>query len=145
VRTFRRFFCNFLYILVFLNIQIGWIILKTCDQQFTLTTKKSLHITFKGRVDTTSYSGRLAPVPDGLRQSTGRHDGAKTTGPLAMSSKKMPVSHLTQKQVVSETFFPATQLGWYARNQTQMQQNETHISKSGTKHLQSTAFRHSFL
>jgi len=32
---------------VFLNIQIGWIILKTCDQQFTLTTKKSLHITFK--------------------------------------------------------------------------------------------------
>jgi len=33
--------------LVFLNIQIGWIILKTFDQQFTLTTKKSLHITFK--------------------------------------------------------------------------------------------------
>jgi len=33
--------------MVFLNIQIGWIILKTYDQQFTLTTKKSLHITFK--------------------------------------------------------------------------------------------------
>jgi len=35
---------------MFLNIQIGWIILKTCDQQFTLTTKKSLHITFKPRL-----------------------------------------------------------------------------------------------
>jgi len=33
--------------LMFLNIQIDWIILKTYDQQFTLTTKKSLHIIFK--------------------------------------------------------------------------------------------------
>jgi len=32
---------------MFLNIQIDWIILKTCNQQFTLTTKKSLHIIFK--------------------------------------------------------------------------------------------------
>jgi len=32
---------------MFLNIQIDLIILKTYDQQFTLTTKKSLHITFK--------------------------------------------------------------------------------------------------
>jgi len=32
---------------MFLNIQIDWIILKTYDQQFTLTTKKSLHIIFK--------------------------------------------------------------------------------------------------
>ena len=32
---------------MFLNIQIDLIILKTHDQQFTLTTKKSLHIIFK--------------------------------------------------------------------------------------------------
>ena len=44
---FKTLFLQFSYLLVFLNIQIGWIILKTCDQQFTLTTKKSLHITFK--------------------------------------------------------------------------------------------------
>ena len=31
---------------MFLNIQIDLIILKTYDQQLTLTTKKSLHITF---------------------------------------------------------------------------------------------------
>ena len=31
---------------MFLNIRIDWIILKTYDQQFTLTTKKSLHIIF---------------------------------------------------------------------------------------------------
>jgi len=33
---------------MFLNIRIDWIILKTYDLQFTLTTKKSLHIIFKG-------------------------------------------------------------------------------------------------
>jgi len=33
--------------LMFLNIQIDLIILKTFDQQFTLTTKKSLHVIFK--------------------------------------------------------------------------------------------------
>ena len=32
---------------MFCNIQIDLIILKTYDQQFTLTTKKSLHIIFK--------------------------------------------------------------------------------------------------
>jgi len=32
---------------MFLDIQIDLIILKTYDQQFTLTTKKSLHIIFK--------------------------------------------------------------------------------------------------
>jgi len=47
---------------MFLNIQIDLIILKTHDQQFTLTTKKSLHIIFK----TKGYKGtggcRLAAV-----------------------------------------------------------------------------------
>jgi len=33
---------------MFLNIQIDLIILKTHDQLFTLTTKKSLHIIFNG-------------------------------------------------------------------------------------------------
>jgi len=32
---------------MFLNIQIYLIVLKTYDQQFILTTKKSLHIIFK--------------------------------------------------------------------------------------------------
>jgi len=35
---------------MFLNIQIDWIILKTYYQQFTLTTKKSLHIIFKSSI-----------------------------------------------------------------------------------------------
>jgi len=32
---------------MFLNIEKDFIILKTDDEQFTSTTKKSLHITFK--------------------------------------------------------------------------------------------------
>jgi len=40
-------FLQFSYCLMFLNIQTDLIILKTFDQQFTLTTKKSLHIIFK--------------------------------------------------------------------------------------------------
>jgi len=36
---------------MFLNIQIDLLILKTYDGQFTLTTKKSLHIIFKMQVD----------------------------------------------------------------------------------------------
>jgi len=35
--------------LMFLNIRIDWIILKTYDLQFTLTTKKSLHIIFNNQ------------------------------------------------------------------------------------------------
>jgi len=34
---------------MFLDIQIDFIILKTFDQKFTLTTKKSLHIIFKAK------------------------------------------------------------------------------------------------
>jgi len=49
VRSFRRFFLQFSYCLMFLSIQIYLIILKTHYQQVTLTTKKSLHITFKFR------------------------------------------------------------------------------------------------
>jgi len=48
VHAFRRFFSTISLFLMFLNIQIDLIILKTYDQQFTLTTKKSLHIIFKG-------------------------------------------------------------------------------------------------
>ena len=47
VHSFRRFFLQFFYFLMFLNIHIYFIILKTYDQQCTLTTKKSLHIIFK--------------------------------------------------------------------------------------------------
>jgi len=43
------FFLQFSYIWMFLNIQIDLIILKTYDQQFTLPTKKSLHIIFKSQ------------------------------------------------------------------------------------------------
>jgi len=48
---FQTLFLQFSYCLMFLNIQIHLIILKTHDQQFTLTTKKSLHIIFKVRWD----------------------------------------------------------------------------------------------
>jgi len=40
--------------LMFLSIQIDLIILKTYDQQFTLTTKKSLHIIFKNQLGSPS-------------------------------------------------------------------------------------------
>ena len=46
VRTFKRFFPQFSYFLMFLSIQIDLITLKTYDKQFTLTTKQSLHIIF---------------------------------------------------------------------------------------------------
>jgi len=45
---FQRFFLKFSYFLIFLNIQIDLIILEADVEQFTLTTKKSLHIIFKG-------------------------------------------------------------------------------------------------
>jgi len=44
VRTFKRFFLQFSYFLMFLNIDL--IMLKTDDEQVTLTTKKLLHIVF---------------------------------------------------------------------------------------------------
>jgi len=44
---FLAFFLIFPNFLKFLNIQIDLIILKTYYGQFTLTTKKSLHIIFK--------------------------------------------------------------------------------------------------
>ena len=44
---FQTFFSTMFLFLTFLNIHIYFIILKTYDQQFTLTTKKSLHIIFK--------------------------------------------------------------------------------------------------
>jgi len=57
VRSFRRIFLQFSYCLMFLNIQIDLIILKTFDQKFTLTTKKSLHIIFKHNyLQNTEYS-----------------------------------------------------------------------------------------
>ena len=43
---FRALFLKFTNFLMFLNIQIDLLILKTYDGQFTLTTKKSLHIIF---------------------------------------------------------------------------------------------------
>jgi len=46
MRTFKRFFPTIWLFLMFLNVQIDLIILKTYDQQFTLTTKKSLLIIF---------------------------------------------------------------------------------------------------
>jgi len=44
---FQTFFLQYSYFGTFLNIHIYIIILKTYDQQFTFTTKKSLHIVFK--------------------------------------------------------------------------------------------------
>jgi len=42
---------------MFLNIQIDLIILKTFYQQFIVTTKKSLHIIFKTKVETVCNAG----------------------------------------------------------------------------------------
>jgi len=41
------FLGQFSYFMMFLNIQIDLIMLKTHDKQFTLTTKKPLHSVFK--------------------------------------------------------------------------------------------------
>jgi len=48
VSTLRRFFSKIVVFLTFLNSKIDFIILKTDDKQFTITTKKSLHIIFEG-------------------------------------------------------------------------------------------------
>ena len=45
--------------LLFLNIRIDWILFKTYDQQFTLTTKKSLHIIFKAMTSTSGLAVSL--------------------------------------------------------------------------------------
>jgi len=47
---FQTLLIQFSYFLMFLNIQIDLFILKTYDQQFSLTTKKSLHIIFNGDI-----------------------------------------------------------------------------------------------
>jgi len=54
VRLSDAFFLQFSYFLMFLNIHTYLIILKTYDPQFTLTTKKSLHIIFKPRLHDTA-------------------------------------------------------------------------------------------
>jgi len=64
-------FLKFSNFLMFLNIQIDLLILKTYYGQFTLTTKKSLHIIFKVR----SHRVRCATAYCGLRQKTPQHDG----------------------------------------------------------------------
>jgi len=46
---FQTLFLQFSSFLMFLYIQIDLITLKTYDQQFTLTTKKSLHIIFNAK------------------------------------------------------------------------------------------------
>ena len=50
--------------MTFLNSKIDFIILKTDDKQFTLTTKKSLHIIFKG--SRASSPRRLAVNQEGM-------------------------------------------------------------------------------
>jgi len=47
--NFQTLFSTMFLFLMFLNIQINLIILKTYDQQFTLATKKSLHIIFNSK------------------------------------------------------------------------------------------------
>jgi len=51
--TVFSFFCQFL---VFINIQIDLIMLKTFDKQLTLTTKKSLPIMFKKFIESARHS-----------------------------------------------------------------------------------------
>jgi len=59
VCTFRRFCLQFSYFLMFLNIQIDLIVLKTYDQQITLTTKnKSSAVAEMGDHLTTIGMGR---------------------------------------------------------------------------------------
>jgi len=50
-----KIFSTIFLFLMFCNIQIDLIILKTYDQQFTLTTKKSLHIIFKAKQNISAY------------------------------------------------------------------------------------------
>jgi len=59
---FHMLFSTIFYGLMFLNIQTDLIILKTYDQQFTLTTKKSLHITFKAAVAHCPRHGRTGTI-----------------------------------------------------------------------------------
>jgi len=66
---FHAFFSTIFLFLTFLNIHIYFIILKTHDQQFTLTTKKSLHIIFKALRNCIYCIGCLMPV-DFVRRCT---------------------------------------------------------------------------
>ena len=68
MRTFRRFFSKICLFFIFLNIQIDLITLETDVEQFTLTTKKSLHIIFNTATNLQIF---ITPVTAfGLSQST---------------------------------------------------------------------------
>ena len=62
---FQTFFSTIFLFLTFLNIHIYFIILKTFDQKFILTTKKSLHIIFK-------HLATVATVSDTTWRAAGR-------------------------------------------------------------------------
>ena len=60
---FQMLFSKNVLFFMFLHIQIELIILKRDDKQFTLTTKKSLHITFKSRQPSQSNRRHYTGVP----------------------------------------------------------------------------------
>jgi len=64
--TLSYVFSTIFLFLTFLNIHIYFIILKPYDQQFTLTTKKSLHIIFKARCNTRHVAARYAMLHYGV-------------------------------------------------------------------------------
>ena len=73
VHTFIRFFSIVFLFLTFLNIHIYFIILKTYDQQFTLTTKKSLHIIFKYIFNNFTQSASKATQFGEITQNNGHN------------------------------------------------------------------------
>jgi len=65
---------------MFLNIHIDLLILKTYYGQFTLTTKKSLHIIFKPRITQTTPYYRMALIAQGFYLIGAKDLGEITTG-----------------------------------------------------------------
>jgi len=106
---------------MFLNIRIDWIILKTYDQQFTLTTKKSLHIIFKGKFS--------KMFPKGFTASQQHVSCANFVKMADRKSAKSCVVYLTKKQnfrKISRSCFCADR----AQNLLgQLQTNETIYSE----------------
>ena len=94
---FQTFLSTIFLFLTFLNIHIYFIILKAYDQQFTLTTKKSLHIIFKTHFQDNNLLANLSTYQIHLNYSV------FITRTLNFHQHKSANNHLI---IVSKSNFP---------------------------------------
>ena len=103
---------------MFLNIQIDLLILKTYYGQFTLTTKKSLHIIFSLYFVWT----------EAIHWKIDSNDAQTYSEPFTDWLTKADVP-LDKERVISETFFPTNLLACYWGNHIQNNKSQQNRNK----------------